>query len=57
MLRSSGKPYFFLKFFRRVCVCLRSDDLNADLRDRIRPWVIGRFACWVDRAITDRMAA
>jgi hypothetical protein len=49
MLKSPGKPLLFLHFRRWTCVCLLHRQLGPALRARLRPLVIGRFACWIDR--------
>lgn len=47
MLKSSGSSLLF-KFGPRVCVCMRSSQLNAHMLKAIRPLLIGRFAFWCD---------
>ena len=50
MLKSLGTPSFLLRLGRRVCVCLPNKELNGNLRNRVRPLVIGRLACWCDKS-------
>lgn len=49
MLKSLGKVSLLLRFGRRVCVCLPNEQLEDDLRERIRPLVVGHLACWCDK--------
>ena len=53
MLKSLGKAALHLKFGNRVCVCLRNDSIDDRFRARIRPFVIGWFACWFDKSPTN----
>jgi len=49
MLKNKGKASLLFKLGTRVCVCLRNNRMDAGLRARIRPLVIGWFACWCDK--------
>lgn len=48
MLKAVNKT-FSMKFGKRIFVCLHNDQLPPALRERVRPWVIGSLACWIDR--------
>lgn len=48
MLKSIRKT-FSMRVGSRLFVCLRNDSLPPSLRERIRPLVVGKVACWVDR--------
>lgn len=48
MLKAIKVP-FKLWLGRWFCTCLRDGDLDDEARGRIRPTVIGWFACWCDR--------
>ena len=48
MLKAIKKTYS-MKFGRRVFVCLHNDQLPPALRKRVRPFVFGFVACWIDR--------
>ena len=50
MLKNSIRTSLLLRLGRRVCVCLRNNEMDAGARSRIRPLVIGRFACWCDKS-------
>jgi hypothetical protein len=50
MLKNSIRTSLLLRLGRRVCVCLRNDHMDDRTRTRIRPFVIGRFACWCDKS-------
>lgn len=50
VLRNGIRTSLLLKLGRRVCVCLRNDEMDSRLRARIRPFVIGWFACWIDKS-------
>ena len=50
ILKNGIKTSLLLKLGSRVCVCLRNDRLDDSLRARIRPFVIGWFACWFDKS-------
>ena len=50
ILRNGIRTTLLLKLGSRVCVCLRNDHMDDDVRARIRPFVIGSFACWFDRS-------
>jgi hypothetical protein len=50
ILKNGIKTSLLLKLGRRVCVCLRNDQMDDRLRARIRPFVIGWFACWFDKS-------
>jgi hypothetical protein len=50
MLKNSIRTSLLLKLGRRVCVCLRKKHMDERTRARIRPLVIGRFACWFDKS-------
>jgi len=49
MLKNNGKASLLLKLGSRVCVCLRNNRMDAGLRARIRPFIIGWYACWFDK--------
>lgn len=49
MLQSIGKVSLLVRLLKWICVCVRKDRLDDELRARIRPWLIARFACWCDR--------
>ncbi|MGB5569826.1 MAG: hypothetical protein WBM81_11040 [Sedimenticolaceae bacterium] len=49
VLKNAGKASLLLRLGSRVCVCLRNDRMDDGLRARIRPVVIGWFACWFDK--------
>lgn len=53
MLKASERPGLLLRLGKRLCVCMRNRSLDRELRGRIRPFVIGRFACWCDKASND----
>ena len=48
MLKSIHRT-FSMRFGSRVFVCLRNEQLPPALRKRVRPFVLGALACWVDR--------
>jgi len=50
MLKSIGKASLFLRFGRRSFICLRSNRMDKGFRARIRPFVIGWYSCWCDKA-------
>lgn len=50
ILKNGIKTSLLLKLGSRVCVCLRNDLIDDRLRARIRPFVIGWFACWFDKS-------
>ncbi|MCB1788660.1 MAG: hypothetical protein KDJ27_19860 [Gammaproteobacteria bacterium] len=50
MLKNLGRLSLLLKLGRRVCVCMPNARLDGPIRERIRPWVLWRFACWCDRS-------
>lgn len=49
MLKNLGTVPLWLKFGSRICVFLRNDRLDDELRDRIRPLVFAGMACWFDK--------
>jgi hypothetical protein len=53
VLKNSGRASLLLKLGSRVCVCLRSNRMDAGLRARIRPFMIGWYACWFDKKATN----
>jgi len=53
ILKSLGKVSLLFRFGRRVCVCLPNEQLQDELRDRIRPLVVGHLACWCDKQPVD----
>lgn len=57
MLKTGGNPFLFLKLGSRICVCLRSRNLQPELRQRVRPLVIGSLACWLDKVTPDHLSA
>ena len=50
ILRNGIRTTLLLKLGSRVCVCLRNDHMDDNIRARIRPFVIGWFACWFDKS-------
>lgn len=50
MLKNLGKLSLLLKLGSRVFVCMPNANLEGRMRERIRPRVFWRFACWFDRA-------
>jgi hypothetical protein len=50
VLKNSIRTSLLLKLGSRVCVCLRNDQMDPRMRARIRPFVIGWFACWFDKS-------
>jgi hypothetical protein len=57
MLKNRGKPLLFLHFRSWACVCLRHEQIGTALRARLRPLVVGRVACWIDRVRPGRLSA
>ena len=53
MLKNLGKVPLWLRLGRRVFVCVANERLDGRLRDRIRPLVLGPFACWCDKQPAD----
>lgn len=49
VLKNAGRASLLLRLGSRVCICLRNDRMDAGLRARIRPRVIGWLACWCDK--------
>jgi len=49
MLKSPGRPYLFLSFGQRICVCLGKKHLNGKLLERLRPYTFAGVACWIDK--------
>jgi len=49
VLKNSGRASLLLKLGSRVCVCLRNSSMDDGLRARIRPFIIGWYACWFDK--------
>ena len=39
----------------RLCEAFREGGLNEGLGDRFRSFFLGRAACWLDRALGDRL--
>ena len=56
MLKSIQRT-FSMKFGSRIFVCLRNEQLPPALRKRVRPFVLGSLACWVDRLAAQRKTA
>lgn len=52
MLKAVPKT-FSLKLGSRLFVCLRNKELPPELRQRVRPIVLGMMACWMDRLPAD----
>ncbi len=50
MLKTIGNMGFFLRLRSRIFACMRNDQLEPSLRDRIRPFIFGGYACWFDRS-------
>lgn len=50
MLKSGGKVSLLLKLRRWICVCVRKRLLDAGVRARVRPVILGGFACWCDKS-------
>jgi hypothetical protein len=53
MLKSSGRPSLLLKIGGWVCICIRQRELNENLKQRLRPRMIGGLACWCDKSASD----
>jgi hypothetical protein len=49
MLKTTGNSALTFKFGHRLFICLRSRHLDAALRERINPFVLGGLACWCDK--------
>jgi hypothetical protein len=50
MLKNLGKSPLWLRLGQRVFVCMPNSQLGNGMRERIRPFIFGRLACWTDKA-------
>jgi hypothetical protein len=50
ILKSGGRAALVLRLGARLCVCLSRRALEPGVRKRIRPVIVGPFACWCDRS-------
>lgn len=48
MLTSLGRAAFWMRLGPHVFVCMRKQRMDDGLVARIRPLVVGGFACWFD---------
>ena len=49
MLKSLGSPALLMRFGSRVYVCMRKKCMQHELLERVRPIILGGYACWCDK--------
>lgn len=50
MLKNQGRVSWLWRLGRHMCVCVPNDSVQGRVRERVRPWRLGRLACWCDKS-------